>query len=160
VNKELIAIEFTLNGESQKIEVRSNHTLLQVLRNQLGLTGTKVGCEEGECGACTVILNGKAVNSCIILAPEVNGCEIITIEGLSKEGQLDVVQEAYIEKGAVQCGYCTSGMILSSKALLMENEDPTEEEIREALAGNLCRCGGYHNIIKAVSRAAKKMKET
>lgn len=152
----LLEIEFRLNGELRKIMVKPHHTLLQVLRDQLGLTGTKVGCEEGECGACTVILNRRAVNSCLILIPEVKDCEIITIEGLASEGQLDVVQEAFIEEGAVQCGYCAPGMIMSSKALLMNNEEPTEEEIRKALAGNLCRCGGYHQIIQAVSRAAKK----
>ena len=119
--------------------------------------GTKVSCEQGECGACTVIVDGKAVNSCIVLAPEVDGCEVLTIEGLARHGELDPIQTAFIEEGAVQCGYCTAGMIMSAKALLTENPDPTDLEIREALAGNLCRCTGYQRIVQAVSSAAKKL---
>jgi carbon-monoxide dehydrogenase small subunit len=131
--------------------------LAKVLREQLGLIGTKISCEQGECGACTVIVDGKAVNSCIVLAPEVDGCEVLTIEGLAQHGELDPIQTAFIEEGAVQCGYCTAGMIMSAKALLMENPDPTDPEIREALAGNLCRCTGYQRIVQAVSSAAKKL---
>lgn len=150
------SIRFTLNGEIKQLEVAPHHTLATVLREQLGLLGTKVSCGEGECGACTVIMDGKAVNSCIILAPEVNGHEVITIEGLAKQGELDPIQSSFIEAGAVQCGFCTPGMIMSSKALLMENPSPDEQAIRQALAGNLCRCTGYHRIISAVQESAKK----
>jgi carbon-monoxide dehydrogenase small subunit len=159
MDRDFLEVNFKLNGQSTCLKVKPYHTLAQVLRDQLGLTGTKLCCEEGECGACTVILNGKAVTSCIILAPEINGCELITIEGLAQEGKLDPVQAAFIEEGAVQCGYCIPGMVMSSKALLMETEDPNEEEIREALAGNLCRCAGYYQIFRAVSKAAKMKKE-
>lgn len=154
---DLAVIELTLNGEIKKLKVRPDHSLAHVLREQLGLLGTKVSCGEGECGACTVIVDGKAVNSCIILAPEVDGCEVLTIEGLAVNGQLDSIQTAFIEAGAVQCGFCTPGMIMSTKALLMENPNPEEGEIREALAGNLCRCTGYHRIVKAVSVAAGRL---
>lgn len=159
MDRDFLEIKFKLNRQAMCIQVKPYHTLAQVLRDQLGLTGTKLCCEEGECGACTVILDGKAVTSCIILAPEIDGCELVTIEGLSQENQLDPVQLAFIEEGAVQCGYCIPGMVMSSKALLLENEDPGEEEIREALAGNLCRCAGYYQIIKAVSKAAKMNQE-
>ena len=152
-----IAITFTLNGATTSIDVSCTHTLAKVLREQLGLIGTKISCEQGECGACTVIVDGKAVNSCIVLAPEVDGCAVLTIEGLAQHGELDPIQTAFIEEGAVQCGYCTAGMIMSAKALLMENSDPTDLDIREALAGNLCRCTGYQRIVRAVSSAAKKL---
>jgi aerobic-type carbon monoxide dehydrogenase small subunit (CoxS/CutS family) len=152
-----VAISFTLNGAATSIDVNCTHTLARVLREQLGLIGTKVSCEQGECGACTVIVDGKAVNSCIMLAAEVDGCEVLTIEGLARDGELDPIQTAFIEEGAVQCGYCTAGMIMSAKALLMENRDPAEAEIREALAGNLCRCTGYQRIVQAVSSAARKL---
>jgi len=152
-----VAITFTLNGAATSIDVNCTYTLARVLREQLGLIGTKVSCEQGECGACTVIVDGKAVNSCIMLAAEADGCEVLTIEGLARDGELDPIQEAFIEEGAVQCGYCTAGMIMSAKALLMENRDPAEVEIREALAGNLCRCTGYQRIVQAVSSAASKL---
>ncbi len=152
-----VAITFTLNGARTSIDVSCTHTLAKVLREQLGLIGTKLSCEQGECGACTVIVDGKAVNSCIVLAAEVDGCEVLTIEGLAQHGELDPIQAAFLEEGAVQCGYCTAGMIMSTKALLMENPDPTGPEIREALAGNLCRCTGYQRIVQAVSAAAKKL---
>ncbi|MGA2963497.1 MAG: (2Fe-2S)-binding protein [Candidatus Korobacteraceae bacterium] len=152
-----IAITFTLNGATTSIEVNCAHTLAKMLREQLGLIGTKISCEQGECGACTVIVNGKAVNSCIVLAPEIDGCEVLTIEGLAQNGELDPIQAAFIDEGAVQCGYCTAGMIMSAKALLMEIPDPTEFQIREALAGNLCRCTGYQRIVQAVFSAAKKL---
>ena len=133
-------------------------TLAKVLREQLGLTGTKVGCEVGECGACTVLVDGKAMRSCLLLAVKAKGKEIITIEGLKgRDGDLHPIQEAFIEHFAVQCGYCTPGMIISSKALLDENPRPTENEIKEGLRGNLCRCTGYTKIIEAVSAAADKM---
>ncbi|MDR7316441.1 2Fe-2S iron-sulfur cluster-binding protein [Brevibacillus nitrificans] len=159
MSTDLIELHFTLNGERKTIEVKPYHTLAQVLRDQLDLTGTKLCCEEGECGACTVILNEKAVTSCIVLAPEINGCELKTIEGLVQDGELDPVQEAFIEKGAVQCGYCIPGMIMSAKALLQENNDPCEADIREALAGNLCRCAGYYRIIDAVTSAGKQIRD-
>jgi aerobic-type carbon monoxide dehydrogenase small subunit (CoxS/CutS family) len=155
-----IGIEFILNHQPQKLKVKPYHTLSQVLRDQLGLTGTKICCEEGECGSCTVILDGKAVTSCMVLAPEIHNGEVVTVEGLCSNGDLDPVQEAFIEEGAIQCGYCIPGMLMSSKALLMDNDQPQEEEIREALAGNLCRCGGYYRIFKAVAHAAEKQKET
>ena len=152
-----LAITFTLNAAPTSINVSCAQTLAKMLREQLGMMGTKLSCEQGECGACTVIVDGKAVNSCIVLAAEVDGCEVLTIEGLAQHGALDPIQAAFIEEGAVQCGYCTSGMIMSAKALLMENRNPTELEIREALAGNLCRCTGYQRIVQAVSLAAKKL---
>lgn len=149
-----LAITFTLNGARTSIDVSCTHTLAKVLREQLGLIGTKLSCEQGECGACTVIVDGKAVNSCIVLAVEVDGCEVLTIEGLAQDGELDPIQAAFLEEGAVQCGYCTAGMIMSTKALLMENPDPTGPEIREALAGNLCRCTGFMRIFESVVAAA------
>lgn len=159
MNTDFLDIHFTLNGAEKTIQVKPHHTLAQVLRDQLDLTGTKLCCEEGECGACTVMLDGKAVTSCIVLAPQVHGCELTTIEGLADNGILDPVQEAFIEKGAVQCGYCIPGMVMSAKALLQENNDPDEVQIREALAGNLCRCAGYYRIIDAVTYAGKVMRE-
>jgi aerobic-type carbon monoxide dehydrogenase small subunit (CoxS/CutS family) len=128
--------------------------LLEVIREKLELTGTKEACSLGECGACTVILDGKAVNSCLVLAVEAKGKEILTIEGLRQNGELHPLQKAFIDEGAVQCGFCTPGMILSAKALLDKNPDPDEDEIKEALAGNLCRCTGYVKIVKAVKTAA------
>jgi carbon-monoxide dehydrogenase small subunit len=153
----LVEITCKVNGKAIKLEVDCTHTLARVLREQLGLIGTKLSCEQGECGACTVIVDGKAVNSCLVLAAEVDGCEVSTIEGLAVGGELHPIQAAFIEEGAVQCGYCTSGMIMSTKALLAENPDPTEAAIREALAGNLCRCTGYARILQAVTSAAKKL---
>ena len=152
-------ITVTVNGTPYQIDVKAQQSLANILRDQLGLLGTKVSCGEGECGACTVILDGKAVNSCLVLAPEVNGCQVVTIEGLARQGELDPIQSAFIEEGAVQCGFCTPGMIMSTKALLMENPDPTEEQVKKALAGNLCRCTGYERILKAVLNAADKCKE-
>ena len=153
-----IKVRFTLNGEPCDIIVEPEHTLLKVLREQLGLTGTKAGCEKGECGACTVIIDGKAVNSCLILATEADGHEVLTIEGLSKDGELDLLQSAFIEEGAVQCGFCTPGMIMSAKALLLENPNPDRETIKDRLAGNTCRCTGYDRIIGAVLAASEKLK--
>ena len=133
-------------------------TLLDFLREDLGLKGTKRGCDSGQCGACTIIMDGKTVNACLILAIQADGKEILTIEGLSSGGRLHPLQEAFVEEGAVQCGFCTPGMILSAKALLDEKKDPSGEEIREALSGNLCRCTGYVKIIKAVQKAAALMR--
>lgn len=130
-------------------------TLLELLREKLDLTGTKKGCEIGECGACTVIINKKAVNSCMVLVPQVEGTEVITVEGLSQNGELDSLQQSFIKNHAIQCGFCTPGMLMSAKALLMNNPNPTKEEIKEAISGNLCRCTGYIQIIKAIASASK-----
>ncbi|HDN80538.1 MAG TPA: (2Fe-2S)-binding protein [Chloroflexi bacterium] len=150
-------VSFILNGEWVSVEVEPCETLAEVLRNKLGLTGTKIGCEEGECGACTVIVDGKAVTSCIYPAMKVEGARVETIEGLSKGGQLHPIQQAFIEHFAAQCGYCTPGFIMSAKALLDKNPHPSEEEIKEAIAGNLCRCTGYYQIIEAIKAAAEKL---
>ncbi len=150
-------ISFTLNGELTEAMVEDNVTLLDFIRDTLDLTGTKKGCEEGECGACTVMLDGKPVNSCLVLAREINGRELLTIEGLAENGKLNPLQRAFIDKWALQCGYCTPGMIMSAKALLDINPNPTEYEIRDAIAGNLCRCTGYEKIVEAVQVAAKEM---
>jgi carbon-monoxide dehydrogenase small subunit len=148
-------ISFTLNGEAVQTEIEPNLTLLQLLRDRLGRTGTKEGCGMGDCGACTVLIEGAAINSCIFPAMEVEGKAVITIEGLADaEGNLHPLQRAFVEHGAIQCGFCTPGMILSAKALLDENHDPTEEEIRKGIAGNLCRCTGYVKIVEAVRAAS------
>jgi carbon-monoxide dehydrogenase small subunit len=148
-------ISLVVNGEPYRLSVASHHTLLQVLREQLVLTGTKNGCEAGECGACAVLMNGEPVNSCMVLAPEADGAEIVTIEGLARDSQLDPLQEAFVANGATQCGYCTPGILISARALLDRKRAPTEAEIREALVGNLCRCTGYLRIIEAVQIAAR-----
>ncbi len=152
-------ISFTINGEKRNVETDPDTRLLDLIRNDLGLTGAKEGCGKGECGACTVIMNGRLVASCLVLAPQADGAEITTVEGLSTGDELHPVQQAFIESGAVQCGFCTPGMVLAGKKLLDENPDPTEEEIRRGLSGNLCRCTGYEKIIEAVKIAAKKMKK-
>ena len=151
------SITLKINGEIYKLRVKPNTLLLDVIRDEIGLTGTKKGCDTGECGACTILLEGKPVNSCLLLAIEADGKDLLTVEGLAKNGQLHPVQVAFVEEGAVQCGFCTPGMLLSAKALLDKNPNPTEEEIKMAIAGNLCRCTGYTKIIKAVNSAAKKM---
>lgn len=151
-------IHFTVNGKPYDIEVKPWNTLLEVIREELQLTGTKEGCGNGECGACTVIMDGKAVNSCLVLAPEADGKDILTIEGLADGDKLDPLQEAFINHGGMQCGFCTPGMIMSAKALLNSNPNPSEEEIREAIAGNFCRCTGYTKIIESISAAAGSMK--
>lgn len=148
---------FELNGAPVTVEVSSSTTLLEVLREHLGLTGTKEGCGRGECGACTVLLNGKPVNSCLILMDQVEGQKVTTIEGLARDGKPHPLQQAFVEVGAVQCGFCTPGMILSAYALLAENPNPSRTEIREALSGNLCRCTGYTKIVDAVEVAARRM---
>jgi carbon-monoxide dehydrogenase small subunit len=149
-----VNIVFRVNGTEYSIDTDPGKRLLDVLRDELGLTGTKEGCGEGECGACTVIVDGLAVNSCLIMIGQAAGKEILTVEGLEKDGELDRLQKAFISNGAVQCGYCTPGMLMSSKALLMKNPRPTEEEIRIAISGNLCRCTGYTKIVAAVKEAA------
>lgn len=143
-------IEFTLNGKDYSMEVEEDSRLLDFLRDELGLTGTKEGCGEGECGACTVIIDGRAVNSCLVLTPEIDGCRVLTVEGLEENGELHPLQTSFIENGAVQCGFCTPGMLMSAKALLDETSNPTEADIKEAIEGNLCRCTGYYNILKAI----------
>lgn len=147
-------ISFTLNGEKTETEIRGDKRLLDFIREDLLLTGTKEGCGEGECGACTVILNGQAIHSCLTVVGQLQGSELLTIEGLEKNGELDAIQKAFIKKSAVQCGFCTSGMVMSAKALLMKNPHPTEEEIKIAIAGNLCRCSGYREIKSAIKSAA------
>ncbi|MDT3699159.1 MAG: (2Fe-2S)-binding protein [Thermincola sp.] len=148
-------ILLTVNGETHELEVEPRETLVDVIREKIGLTGTKKGCDTGDCGACTVLLNGKPVSSCMLLAVDVDGGEITTIEGLTGPGGLHPLQQAFVNNHAIQCGFCTPGMILSAKALLDENASPSEEEIRQGMAGNLCRCTGYVNIVKAVQEAAK-----
>lgn len=147
-------VSVTVNGEPYEVFIDSRTTLLQLLREQLGLTGTKEGCSEGECGACSVILNGRLVDSCLIFGVEANGSQVQTIEGLAVNGELHPVQKAFIECGGVQCGFCTPGMIMASKNLLDIIPTPTEDQIRQALGGNLCRCTGYAKIIDAVQAAA------
>ena len=147
-------ITVTVNGARERLTVTPNMTLLQMLREELALTGTKNGCEAGECGACTVLVNGEPVNSCMMLAVETDGREILTVEGLAPEGRLSPLQQAFVEHNAVQCGFCTPGMLMSAQALLQRNPSPTEAEIKEALVGNLCRCTGYVRIIQAVQTAA------
>ena len=149
-------IKFNLNHEPVELMADPAGSLLHLLRDELGLTGTKEGCGKGECGACTVLLEGRAVNACLIPAGKVDGKAVLTIEGLTRGGEGRTLQEAFVAAGAVQCGFCTPGMILSAYALLKENPDPTSEEIKTAISGNLCRCTGYHQIEQAVSTAAKK----
>jgi len=150
-----IEINFTLNGHAHTLAVNPKMTLLTLLREELHLTGTKEGCGTGECGACTVLVDGVAVNACLVLSPQINGCEVITIEALEHDGQLDRLQQAFIDNHAVQCGFCTPGMLMSAKALLLKNAHPDEDEIKVALSGNLCRCTGYANIVSAVQDAAE-----
>src|SRR5271157_4298389 len=151
-------LNLTVNGDPVDVMVAPNTTLLEVLRDQLGFYGVKEGCSEGVCGACTVLMEGRPIRSCITLALEAEGASITTIEGIAEDGKLHPVQEAFVENGAVQCGFCTPGMILSSKALLDRNSQPTEDEIKNALAGNFCRCTGYTKILKAVQVASGQIK--
>lgn len=148
-------IVLTVNGELEQVDVPSNMTLLGMLREKLALTGTKNGCSAGECGACTVMMDGEPVNSCMVLAVECNGAVIVTVEGLAQDGQLDPVQQALIDTGGVQCGFCTPGVLIAARALLDRNPHPSEEEISEALVGNLCRCTGYVRIIQGIQEAAR-----
>ena len=150
-------IRTTVNGVTHALTVEPRKTLLAMLRDQLHLTGTKEGCSTGDCGTCTVLMDGQPVTSCLVLGVEADGREIVTIEGLAKDGKLHPVQEALVELGGLQCGFCTPGMVMSAVALLAANPDPTEQEIREAIAGNLCRCTGYGKIISAIQKAAKAM---
>lgn len=149
-------VELTVNGEKHKLQVESQERLLDTIRDELKLTGTKEGCSVGECGACTVIVDDQAVNSCMVLTAQVDGSEIITVEGLESKSGLHPLQKAFIEKQAVQCGFCTPGMLMSALALLKTNPEPSQEEIKTALEGNLCRCTGYQQIIDAVEMAAEE----
>ena len=148
-------IDLTVNGEFEQVDVSANMTLMEMLREKLVLTGTKNGCAAGECGACTVLMNGEPVNSCLVLAVECNQAEIVTVEGLAQDTRLDPVQSAIIEAGGVQCGFCTPGILIASRALLDRNPHPSEADIQAALVGNLCRCTGYMRIIDAVQDAAR-----
>jgi carbon-monoxide dehydrogenase small subunit len=150
-----LQLKCIVNGDLVELDIEPSELLIDVLRDRLNLTGVKKGCKKGECGACTIIMNGDAVNSCLVPAARAQGAVIETIEGISKPGRLHPLQQCFIENGAIQCGYCTPGMIMSAKALLDKNPHPTKQEIREALAGNLCRCTGYVKIEKAVEQAAK-----
>ena len=150
-------IRLVVNGDEYELAVHPWRTLNEVLREDLGLTGTKLGCGTGDCGACTVIMDGKTINSCLTLAVEADGKDILTIEGLSKDGKLHPIQEAFVEVGAIQCGYCTPGMVMSAKYLLYRNPNPTDWEIRKGLDGNLCRCTGYYKIVEAIKMASEKM---
>ncbi|MDO7785740.1 (2Fe-2S)-binding protein [Desulforamulus aquiferis] len=155
----LIALDLTVNGKQTQVQVEEDKNLLYLIREVLGLKGAKEGCGEGDCGACTVILDGKAVNSCLVLAVQAQGKELVTIEGLGRPDNPHPLQRAFVEEGAIQCGYCTPGMILSAKALLDYNPSPTGSEIRTAMSGNLCRCTGYQKIIRAVQKASNSMAE-
>lgn len=156
MSAEVVTVRVQVNGRSLALEIPSHHTLLDALRDSVRLTGTKECCSEGECGACTVLVNGQAVCSCLVLAVEMDGAEITTIEGLASEGQLDPVQEAFVATGAVQCGFCIPGMIMAARQLLASKPHPSRAEIQEGLAGNLCRCGGYSRIIDAVMLAVER----
>lgn len=152
-----VSITLKVNGREVSADVPRTMTLLSFVRDVLGLTGTKEGCGKGECGACTVLLDGQAVNSCLVPAFQAHGREVTTIEGLAQDGELDAIQRHFVSEGAIQCGFCTPGMILSAKALLMRNSRPTRQEIREAISGNLCRCTGYVKIVNAIEKAAMEM---
>lgn len=158
MNERMMTIDITVNGTRRQVEVEPEETLLEMLRNRLDLTGTKKCCGVGECGACTVILDGKSVNSCIVLAAEADGSEILTIEGIAEKGKPGTIQQAFLDAGAVQCGFCTPGMVMSAHYLLTHNPNPGVEEILEGLSGNLCRCTGYGKIVEAVRSAASKGK--
>jgi len=153
MNKNIVAL--TVNGEEYDLALEPQVTLLEALRDHLGLTGTKEGCGTGECGSCTVLMDDKPILSCLTLAADCRGSQIVTIEGLAQGGKLTAVQEAFLEKGAVQCGFCTPGMVLSVTALLDENQQPSEEDLKKALEGNLCRCTGYNKIVEAVHQAVE-----
>jgi len=151
-----VSITTTINGKKHELEVRPYLTLLDLLREELGLTGTKRGCEIGECGACTVLMNGQAVNSCLVLAPQIDGAEILTVEGLADGQKLHPLQEAFLDHDAVHCGFCTPGLLMSAKELLDRNPEPSDEEIRVAISGNLCRCTGYQQIVDAIKETRGK----
>lgn len=153
-----IVVNVIVNGQSYRIDTRPNQTLLYLLREELGLTGAKDGCSEGECGACTVLMDGEPVNACLVLAGQADGREVLTIEGLAQNGELHPVQRSFVETAAVQCGFCTPGLIMASVALIDHTPNPSPDDIRVALSGNLCRCTGYTKIVEAVQRAAEEVK--
>jgi aerobic carbon-monoxide dehydrogenase small subunit len=153
-------LKLKVNGEEHQVATDSHRTLVQVLREELGLTGTKIGCGEGDCGACTVLLDGRAVNSCLVLAVQAEGHEITTIEGLAEGNRLHPIQQAFVDHGAIQCGFCSPGMILTAKQLLDRNPAPSEAEVRAGIVGNLCRCTGYQKIVEAVLDAADRLTRT
>jgi carbon-monoxide dehydrogenase small subunit len=155
----MVNISLTVNEELFEVSVSEDLRLIDLLRDELGLIGTKEGCGEGECGACTIIMDGETVNSCLVMAFQANGSNILTIEGMEKEGKIHPIQRAYIDVGAVQCGFCIPGMVLSTKALLDKNPHPSREEIREGISGNLCRCTGYNKMIHATEKAMEYMEE-
>jgi len=157
INK--VAIQLTINGQSFRREVEPRLLLVQFIREELGLTGTHIGCDVTYCGACTVLVDDQPVKSCTMLAAQADGCEILTVEGLEQDGELHPLQKAFSENHGLQCGYCTPGMLMSSVALLAENPNPSTDEIRKGISGNLCRCTGYNNIIKSIQAAAKEMAE-
>lgn len=151
-------VQFTVNGDPVRVLIPPNTTLLDVLRKDLELTGAKYGCGSGECGACTVLIDGRPILACLTLAVNVSGKKVTTIEGLSRPGELDPLQRAFVDKGAIQCGFCTPGLVLTAKALLAENPNPSEKSIREYIRGNLCRCTGYVKVVEAIAQAAKVVK--
>ena len=151
-----LTINLTVNGRARELAVAVHHTLLEVLRDEVDLTGTKECCVVGECGACTVLVDGRSVNSCLMLAVEADGANVLTVEGLAGGGELSALQRAFLDQGAAQCGFCIPGQLMSATALLDQIDDPSDEEIQEALAGNLCRCAGYEQIFKAVHQAARE----
>ena len=155
---ETFHLELTVNGRPRSVDIVASHTLLDVLRDDIGLTGTKECCVVGECGGCTVIVDGKPINSCLMLAAEADGADVLTVEGLAPEGRLDALQQAFLETGAAQCGFCIPGQLMAARALLERSPHPTAEEINEALAGNLCRCAGYEQIRAAVLAAAGEVR--
>ena len=152
-------VHFVLNGEQVSPDLDPSRRLIDILRDDFFLTGAKEGCGEGECGSCTVLMDGLPVHSCLVLAGQLEGHEVLTVKGLAKNGELDLIQNAFVENNAVHCGFCTPGMIMSAKGLLMKNPDPSEAEIREALSGNICRCSDYRQIVMAVKDAAKRLRE-
>jgi aerobic carbon-monoxide dehydrogenase small subunit len=152
-------VQLVVNGDTHTFVVKANRLLVDLLRSELGLTGTKKGCELGDCGACTVLMDGKPVDACLVLAVEADGCGITTIEGVAQNEALDRLQESFVNNAAIQCGYCTPGMVLSAKALLTRVSHPDEQQVREAISGNLCRCTGYVNIVKAVLAAGRQEEE-
>ncbi len=151
-------INLKVNGQSCEVAVEPHWTLLETVREELGLTGSKEGCGTGDCGACSMIVEGRLITSCLMLAPEADGCEVLTIEGLARNGDLHPIQQAFVDTGGVQCGFCTPGMIMAARSLLDRNPSPTLEEVREGLAGNLCRCTGYAKIYEAVQAAAERLR--
>jgi carbon-monoxide dehydrogenase small subunit len=153
---EMISIKFTINGKKQQLDIPAGMTALEVIRDRLKLKGTKEGCGIGECGACTIIVEERAVNACLMFAAQLDGREILTVEGLARNGDLDPIQEAFSERHAVQCGFCTPGLLMSARALLSEKSNPDRSEIIKAISGNLCRCTGYHSIVTAIEDAARR----